>query len=61
MWVAIVMLLSLLAALGYLAFAARRLDIRLSALLQQQSDELGHIQQELDRLRSVVVTTSPGC
>ena len=35
----IVMLVSLLAALGYLAFAARRLDARLDALLQKQSEE----------------------
>jgi hypothetical protein len=58
MWVAIVTLLSLLAALGYLAFAARRLDIRLGAMLQQQSDERSRIQQELDRVRATAV---PGC
>jgi hypothetical protein len=53
-----VTLLSLLAALGYLAFAARRLDIRLGAMLQQQGDERTRIQQELDRLRATAV---PGC
>lgn len=58
MWVATVTLLSLLAALGYLAFAARGLDARLSAMLRQQSDERSRIQQELDRLRA---TALPGC
>jgi hypothetical protein len=59
MWVATLMLLLLLlAALGYLAFAARRLDTRLNAMLQQQSDERSCIQRELERLRP---TTSPDC
>jgi hypothetical protein len=58
MWVATVTLLSLLAALGYLAFAARRLEARLDTLLQQQSAERGRLGQELDRVRATVV---PGC
>ena len=58
MWVATVTLLSLLAALGYLAFAARKLDITLDALLQKQSGERGRLAQELERVRATVV---PGC
>ena len=54
----IVTLVSLLAVLGYVASAARRLDARLSALLQKQSEEHSRIQQELDRVR---VTAVPGC
>ncbi len=48
----IVTLLSLLAALGYLAFAARRLDARLDVLLQKQSEERSRMERELDRVRS---------
>jgi hypothetical protein len=58
MWVATVTLLSLLAALGYLALAARKLDAKLDALLQKQCKERGHLAQELDRVRATVV---PGC
>jgi hypothetical protein len=58
MWVATVTLLSLLAALGYIALAAHRLDTRLDAMLQQQSDERSRMQRELDRLRA---TAAPGC
>lgn len=51
-------LVSLLAALGYIAFAARRLDARLDALLQKQCEERGRLERELDRLRA---TALPGC
>ena len=58
MWVATVTLLSLLAALGYLAFAARKLDATLATLLQEQSEERHRLTEELDRVRATVV---PGC
>jgi hypothetical protein len=58
MWVATVTLLSLLAALGYVALAARRLDSRLDSLLQKQSDERSRVEQELSRVRA---TALPGC
>ncbi|MGH8237432.1 MAG: hypothetical protein ACREXP_10480 [Steroidobacteraceae bacterium] len=54
----IVTLVSLLAALGYLAFAARRLDATLDVLLQRQSEERSRMKQELDRVRATAV---PGC
>ena len=58
MWVATVTLLSLLAALGYVALAARRLDSRLDLLLLKQSDQRHRIEQELNRVRT---TAAPGC
>jgi hypothetical protein len=51
-------LVSLLAALGYVAFAARRLEATLGVLLQKQSEEQGRLQRELDRVRATAV---PGC
>jgi hypothetical protein len=54
----IVTLLSLLAALGYLVFAARRLDARLDVLLQKQSEERNRMERELERVRATAV---PGC
>jgi hypothetical protein len=51
-------LVSLLAALGYVAFAARRLQATLDALLQRQSEEKGRLVRELDRVRTTAV---PGC
>jgi hypothetical protein len=54
----IVTLLSLLAALGYLVSAARRLDARLVVLLQKQSEERNHMERELERVRATAV---PGC
>ena len=58
MWVATVTLLPLLAALGYLAFAARRLDGKLGALLHEQCDERSRLEREIERLRA---TASPDC
>jgi flagellar basal body-associated protein FliL len=60
MWVTlnIVTLASLLAALGYVAFAARKLDASLGALLQKQSEERCRMERERDRVRA---TTLPGC
>lgn len=49
---------SLLAALGYVAFAARRLEATLGVLLQKQSEGQRRLQRELDRVRA---TTVPGC
>ena len=51
-------LVSLLAALGYVAFAARRLEATLGVLLQKQSEEQGRLLSELDRVRATAV---PGC
>ena len=49
---------SLLAALVYVAFAARRLEATLGVLLQKQSEGQRRLQRELDRVRA---TTVPGC
>ena len=54
----IVTLVWLLTALGYLVFAARRLDARLDALLQKQSEERNRMELELHRVRATAV---PGC
>jgi hypothetical protein len=51
-------LVSLLTALGYVAFAARRLEATLGVLLQKQSEEQRRLQRELDRVRATAV---PGC
>jgi hypothetical protein len=51
-------LASLLAALGYVAFAARRLEATLGVLLQKQSEEKGRLERELARVRA---TAAPGC
>jgi hypothetical protein len=51
-------LLSLLAALGYVAFAARRLEATLDVLLQKQGEEKSRLQRELERVRT---TAAPGC
>jgi hypothetical protein len=56
MWVATVTLLSLLAALGYLAFAACRLDARLGGLLQHQVESRQLLESHVERVRA-----SPGC
>jgi hypothetical protein len=60
MWVTlnIVTLLSLLAALGYVGIVARKLDTRLAALLQKQSEERVCAEQEVVRVRATAV---PGC
>ena len=51
-------LASLLVALGYVAFAARRLEAALDGLLQKQSEDQGRLECELDRVRTTAV---PGC
>jgi hypothetical protein len=51
-------LTSLLAALGYVALAARKLDARLGTLLAEQGGERRRMQREVNRIRA---TTSPGC
>jgi hypothetical protein len=60
MWVTlnIVTFLSLLVALGYVGFLARRLDTRLAALLQKQREERIRVEQEVSRVRATAV---PGC
>jgi hypothetical protein len=51
-------LVSLLAALSYVAFAAHRLEAMLGVLLQKQSEEKTRVERELDRVRA---TAAPGC
>ncbi|HKQ14586.1 MAG TPA: hypothetical protein VJT80_14225 [Steroidobacteraceae bacterium] len=51
-------LVSLLAALAYVAFAAHRLEATLGVLLQKQSEEKGRLERELERVRATAV---PGC
>ena len=51
-------LVALLAALGYAAFTARRLEATLDALMQNQSDARGRLERELERVRATAV---PGC
>jgi hypothetical protein len=47
----IVMLASLLAALGYLAFATRRLDTRLDALLEAQIESRRGLEIHVELVR----------
>jgi len=54
----IVTLTALLAVLAYIALWARRLDGRLGALLQEQSEQRRRVEREVDRVRSTAV---PGC
>jgi hypothetical protein len=61
MWgppLSIVMLTALLAVLAYIALWASRLDIRIDALLQEQSEERRSLGRKLERLRA---TGAPGC
>jgi hypothetical protein len=61
MWgppLSIVMLTALLAVLAYIALWASRLDIRIDALLQEQSEERRSLGRKLARLRA---TGAPGC
>ena len=51
-------LVALLAALGYTALAARRLEATLAVLLQKQNEERIRLARELDRVRATAV---PGC
>jgi hypothetical protein len=48
-------LVVLLAALGYIAFTARRLEATLDALMQKQNDARDRLERELERVRSVVI------
>ena len=57
MWVNtvnIVTLVSMLAALGYVAVATRKLDASLGSLLQQQSERRRDIERDLERVRQAV-------
>lgn len=47
----IVMLMAMLATLGYVALAARKLDARLGSLLQEQSERRGDVERDLERAR----------
>jgi signal transduction histidine kinase len=51
-------LVALLAALGYTALAARRLDATLGVLIQTQNEARTRLARELDRVRTTAV---PGC
>lgn len=62
MWVTtlnIVTLLFTLAALGYVALAARRLDARLGALVELQSQRRFCIEHDLERSRRLLETSFP--
>jgi hypothetical protein len=63
MWVTAVNIATLvLGVLRYVAFAARKLDASLTALLDDQSERLHRIERDLDRVRqAIAITTSPGC
>ena len=54
----IVMLTAALAVVGYIALWASRLDTRLGALLQEQSEERRRVEREVERVRA---TAAPGC
>ena len=51
-------LVVVLVALGYTAFAARRLEAALGVLMQKQNEERIRLARELDRVRATAV---PGC
>ena len=51
-------LVALLAALGRVALAARRLEATLGALLRKQNDERIRLAREVDCVRATAV---PGC
>lgn len=48
-------LVALLAALGYVAFTARKLEATLDVLMQKQNEEKDRLVRELQRVRSVVI------
>jgi predicted nucleic acid-binding protein len=63
MWVAtlnIVTLALMLAVLGYVAFAARRLEASLGTLLDDQVERLRRIERDLDRVRQALDSVSTG-
>jgi hypothetical protein len=63
MWVTalnIVTLVSMLVVLGYVAFAARKLDASLGSLLEDQSERLRRIERDLDRVRQALESISTG-
>jgi hypothetical protein len=47
----IVTLMAMLAVLGYVAMATRKLDASLGSLLRAQSEHRGDIERDLDRAR----------
>jgi hypothetical protein len=62
MWVTplnIVTLLFTLAALGYVALTARKLDGNLGRLLQAQSERRGELERDLERARRWLETSFP--
>jgi hypothetical protein len=63
MWVTalnIATLVLMLAVLGYVAVAARKLDASLSTLLEDQSERLRRIERDLDRVRQALESISTG-
>jgi hypothetical protein len=63
MWVTalnIVTLVLMLAVLGYIGVAARRLDASLTALLEEQGERLRRIERDLDRVRQALDSMGTG-
>lgn len=63
MWVTtlnIVTLILMLAVLGYVTFAARKLHDGLTALLEDQSDRLRRVERDLDRVRQALDSINTG-
>jgi hypothetical protein len=63
MWVTtlnIVTLVLMLVVLGYIGFAARKLDGSLTTLLEDQSERLRKIERDLDRVRQALDSVSTG-
>lgn len=63
MWVTaldIVTLALMLGVLCYVAFAARKLDASLTALMDDQSERLRRIERDLDRVRQALDSISTG-
>jgi hypothetical protein len=54
----IVMLAAALAVVGYIALWASRLDTRLAALLQEQSEERRRVEREVGRVRASLLVES---
>ncbi|MGH8176446.1 MAG: hypothetical protein ACREV5_09315 [Steroidobacter sp.] len=63
MWVTtlnIITLALMIAVLGYVTVAARKLDERLTALLDDQSERLRKLERDLDRVRQALDSISTG-
>jgi hypothetical protein len=63
MWVTALnasMLLLMLAALGYLATAARKIEVGLDSLLHDQGERRRKIEHELERVRKALELISTG-